>query len=515
MIEPDIVDPATGARVRIVDGDGTTDPLGSPGSGPKLIIRPATLPVPSRRAVAQRLAQAATVTARHLAPLAGRAARRRPIDDAAVAGALRRIFDDLGGSFAKFGQLIGSSPSLFGEEVAAAFRSTLDAVPAVPVAEIEATITDELGLALDDLFAEFDPVPVAAASLAVVHRAVLPDGRPVAVKVLRPGIEHDMAVDLAVIGPLFGFLGRQVAIGIAGELPSLVSGLAEQLAEEVDLRNEARSIRWFEHLRLTMALDRVRVPLPIEGYVTKRVLVMEFLEGFAVDDTDAIEALGIDPAPLVQDCVKAWFATAICTGAFHGDIHAGNLLVTTSGELAVIDWGIVGRMDATTQQFFRRVIEGALGDETAWADVWLFAKDIYGPTLQERLGVDDVVMAQMVRMQIEPLFIRPFGEVNLSELLLTPDIGVDDGTAQAVTGGERPTVTTFELWRSERRRRREILDSGVNETAFDRGMFLLSKQLVYFDRYGKMFFPDVPVLWDTAAYERLLAEPVVPASSRA
>jgi predicted unusual protein kinase regulating ubiquinone biosynthesis (AarF/ABC1/UbiB family) len=511
MIEPDIRDPATGARVRIVDDDGGGQ-LPAVGSGPKLLIRPAVLPTPSRAAVARRLSQAAAVTTRHLAPLVVRAARRTSVDDTAIALALRGIFDDMGGSFAKFGQLIGSSPSLFGDEVAAAFRSTLDAVPSVPFDQVEATVTDELGLALDDLFAEFDPEPLAAASLAVVHRAVLPDGRQVAVKILRPGIEHAMAVDLAVIGPLFGFLGRQVAIGIAGELPALVSGLAEQLAEEVDLRNEARSVRWFEHLRLTMGLDKVRVPLPIEGYVTKRVLVMDFFDGVAVDDTDAIEAMGIDPAPLVQDCVKAWFATAICTGAFHGDIHAGNLMVTTSGELGVIDWGIVGRMDAGTQQFFRRVIEGALGDEGAWADVWQHAKTIYGPTLQERLGVDDDVMAQMVRMQIEPLFIRPFGEVNLAELLLTPDIGVDDSTASAATGDERPAMSTFEMWRSERRRRREILDSGVTETSFDRGMFLLSKQLVYFDRYGKMFFPDVPVLWDTTAFERLLAEPIVPAS---
>ncbi len=510
MSEPDIRDPATGARVRIVD-----DATPSVAAGPKLIIRPATLPVPSRMSVARRLAQASSVTTRHLAPLVGRAVRRHPIDDAAVALALRHIFDDLGGSFTKFGQLIGSSPSLFGEATAAAFRSTLDAVPAIPFDEVEATVTDELGLAIADLFVEFDPVPVAAASLAVVHRAVLPDGRPVAVKVLRPGIEHAMAVDLAVIEPLFGFLGRQVAIGIAGELPSLVSGLAEQLAEEVDLRNEARSIRWFEHLRITMGLDRVRVPLPIEGYVTKRVLVMEYFDGFAVDDTEAIETLGIDPGPLVQDCVKAWFATALCTGAFHGDIHAGNLLILTSGELGVLDWGIVGRMDSSTQQFFRRVVEGALGDESAWVDVWHHAKSIYGPTLQDRLGADDAMMAQMVRMQIEPLFIRPFGEVDLAALLLPPDMGRDDHSASEDAGGDRPSTSTFDVWRAERRRRREILESGVTETAFDRGLFLLSKQLVYFDRYGKMFFPDVPVLWDTTAYERLLAEPIVPASTRA
>src|SRR5689334_24988530 len=122
MSEPDIRDPATGARVHVVaEADRP-----APGSGPKLVIRPATLPQPSRAAVARRLAQAARVTTRHLAPVATRAARRRPVDHTAIALALRAVFDDLGGSFAKFGQLIGSSPSLFGEEVAAAFRSTLD-----------------------------------------------------------------------------------------------------------------------------------------------------------------------------------------------------------------------------------------------------------------------------------------------------------------------------------------------------------------------------------------------------
>jgi len=488
---------------------GAATPAGLAG-GPRLIIRAVPLPRPTRRQVARRLVQASRVAVAHLSPVGPRIARRQPVDDAYLARQLRKVFDDLGGSFAKFGQLIGSSPSLFGERVAAEFRSTLDDVTAVPFADVRRTIEDELGLPLSHLFDHLDPEPLAAASLAVVHRGRLHDGRDVAVKVLRPGIEEAMAVDLAVMGPLFDWIGREVAIGIAGELPSLVSGLAEQLSEEVDLRNEARSMLWFEHLRQALELDRLEVPLPVEGMSAKRVLVMDFLDGVAVDDVAQIAELGIDPAPLVQDTVKAWFATAICTGAFHGDVHAGNLLVTRNGNLGVLDWGIVGRLDDHTQRFFRRVVEGALGDESAWPDVWSHAKAVYGPALQEQSGMTDEQMTVLVRMQIEPLFTRPFGEIRLQDLLMNPETGGDP-----ITGGVHDTppdqMSTYQLWKAERRRRREQLASGVRETSFDRGMFLLGKQLVYFDRYGKLFLPDVPLMWDRAAFERLVREPMVPA----
>lgn len=479
-------------------------------AGPRLIIRSVPLPVPARRDVGRRLRQATRVSVRRLAPILTRIARRQTVNDEIVARALRQVFDDLGGTFAKFGQLIGSSPTLFGEAVAAEFRSTLDAVVPVPFNEIKLTVEDELGLPLRHLFAEFDEVPLAAASLAQVHRAVLPDGRTVAVKVLRPRIEQAMAVDIAVATPLFGFLGREVAIGVFGELPSLVSGLAEQLSEEVDLRNEARSMAWFSHLVDTLDLDRLEIPLPIEGYVTKRVLAMTFIDGVSVDRIEDIAEMGIDPAPLVQNTVKAWFASALCTGAFHGDVHAGNLLVTRAGNLGVLDWGIVGRFDDTMQTFFRRIVEGALGDETAWAEIWKLAESIYGPSMQEMLGATDEQMVTLIRMQIEPIFKLPFGEINLTDMLLTADSMGSSLHEEAGTTAAKPK-NAFDLWRSERARRKDQLKSGVRDTSFDRGMFLLGKQLVYFDRYGKLFFPDTPLMWDEDAFRRLLAEPLVPA----
>ena len=122
----------------------------------------------------------------------------------------------------------------------------------------------------------------------------------------------------------------------------------------------------------------------------------------------------------------------------------------------------------------------------------------------------DEQMTVLVRMQIEPLFTRPFGEIRLQDLLMNPETGGDP-----ITGGVHDAppdqMSTYQLWKAERRRRREQLASGVRETSFDRGMFLLGKQLVYFDRYGKLFLPDVPLMWDRAAFERLVREPMVPA----
>ncbi len=499
-----------------------TDALGVH-PGEPLFIRAVRLPEPRRGDVRRRLARAVRSTATHLLPLAARAARSQPISDRDTAHALRKVFEDMGGTFTKFGQLLASAPSLFGDDVAGEFRGLLDSVPPEPWAQVRDTIEDELGWPVDTLFAELDPVPLAAASLAQVHRAVLPDGRVVAVKVLRPGIEERMAVDLAVMTPLFDLLGREVAVGIFGELPSLVAGLAEQLSEEVDLRNEARTMVFFEHIRAVLGLDNMVVPAPVEGYQGKRVLVMTFIEGVAIDDLSRLGDLGIDPAPLVQDTVKAWFASALCTGAFHGDVHAGNLLVTPDERLAVLDWGIVGRLDPDTQRFFRRTVEGAMGDDSAWPDVYEHMTSIYGTALRDQLGLTDEQAVALIRMQIEPIFSRPFGEIRLTDLLATTDSlaqkareaapSTGDEVAALTAAARRGAREAVALWRSERRRRRDLIASGAHETSFDRAMFLLGKQLVYFDRYGKLFLPDVPILWEREAFERLLAEPVVPAES--
>jgi len=464
-----------------------------------LVIEATPLPIPTRGEVARRLAKATSAASRHLV-----AARRAgKLDELSVAHAIRLTFDDLGGTFTKFGQLIASSSSLFGEEVSHEFRSCLDAGAAVPFDEVRRTIEADLRRPLRELFASFEPEPIAAASLAVVHRAVLHDGRPVAVKVLRPGVARRIAVDLAVLRPLCRFIARQVAVGIAGTLSGLVHGLEVQIAEEVDFRNEARSLRWFGTILRQIEVDRLVVPAVFDEYCGASVITMELLDGVPVDDAAAIATLGVDPTPLLHECIRVWFATTLCAGAFHGDVHAGNVLVRADGTLALLDWGIVGRLDEATARFFRRMIEAVLGDVSAWPEVAAHIKATYGAGMLDALGIDDEQFAKFVQTQIEPIFTMPFGQVDLRTMLL------GDGVVDGKRPGERTKTESVRNWWAERKRQQALMNLEGYGGGFDQAQFLLSKQLVYFERYGKQFLPDSPLMNDPAVFRALLDAPLI------
>ena len=464
-----------------------------------LVIEPMTLPEPSKRDVGIRIAQAVTRATSYLV-----AARRTgKLDEMAVAGIIRRTFEDLGGTFTKFGQLIASSPSLFGDGVAHEFRGCLDAGPPVRFAKVRAVVEGDLGCPLESVYATFDEAPIAAASLAVVHRATLLDGTPVAVKVLRPDVAHRIATDLAVMRPLCTFLARQVAVGIAGTLAGLVQGLETQVREELDLANEVRSLQWFRDALELMDVQRLVVPAVYTEHSGPRMITMELLEGVAVDDAEAIAALGVDPTPLLHECIRIWFATTLCAGAFHGDVHAGNVLVQPNGTLALLDWGIVGRLDDTTGLFFRRMIEGVLGDDDAWDDVAAHVRKTYGDGMFDALGIPEDQFTAFVRSQVEPLFRVPFRELDLRTML------IGDGATDGKRAGERTRVESVQNWWAERKRQQALMDSAGYGGGFDQATFLLSKQLVYFERYGKLFLPDSSLLDDADAFRALLDAPAL------
>ena len=460
-----------------------------------LLLTPMRLPSPNAAQLTRRIAMALGSLSRHMAT----ARRKGPLDRLTVAKAVRRTFDDLGGTFTKFGQLVASSPGIFGEDVADEFRGCLDNGPPVPYRVLRRAIEKDLGRPLDEIFAHIEREPLAAASLAVVHRATLLNGQEVAVKVLRPGIKRQLATDLATLRPLADFVGRQVAVGVAGTLPALVRGLGAQLAEEVDLENEAQCIRWFRALIDGIGAEMIKVPEPIDELCGRRTLVMELIEGVPVDDDEAIAAMGVDPRPALKECLRAWFAGLLCLGAFHGDIHAGNLLVCPDGKMAVLDWGIVGRVDEDTAVFLRRLLEGNLGDESAWPDVAAYIERQYGEGLSKQLGLDDDGWTAFVRGYLEPMFQRPIGEVDLRAMLLG---GLDGGPKSDRERNSKWDQLSY--WRDERRRMRTVMSAAGFDGGFDRATFLLGKQLVYFERYGKKYLPEVPLIDDPEAYRNLL-----------
>jgi predicted unusual protein kinase regulating ubiquinone biosynthesis (AarF/ABC1/UbiB family) len=421
---------------------------------------------------------------------------RRVATAAGAADGLRR----LGGIYTKVGQFVAASPSVAGEDVAAEFRDCLDQAGVVPFRGVARAVEAELGRPVDQLFTTFDPVPTASGSLAVCHRATTADGAELMVKVLRPGIEQAVAADLRGLRVTLRIAAR-LGVQAAGSLLHFVNGLSRQLAEELDLRNEARAMAHFGAVFERAGLDLLEVPVVVDELSGRRVLTMSHLDGSAVDRLEDLTELGVDPRPLVEQLIRSWYHGLIGDGVFHGDIHAGNLLVLPAGRLAVLDWGIVAQLDPGTHTMYRRIIEGCLGDESAWVAV---AEHVLA--LMPGASGDPAELAPGLRSQIEHTLLRPLGEGSLLAMSEpSAELGADPLWGAMAGGPAEDERSRWARWRDKRRAARTAIDDGAFESTFNHSNLLTLKTVVYLEHYGRTYLPEVALLSDEDFLRDLLA----------
>jgi predicted unusual protein kinase regulating ubiquinone biosynthesis (AarF/ABC1/UbiB family) len=274
--------------------------------------------------------------------------------------------EKMGPVFIKIGQLLSTRPDLLPVPFTEALARLQDKVAPFPFEEVEKIVSSELGMRLSRAFSAFDPVPVSAASLGQVHRAAMRDGRPVAVKVQRPGIREKMADDLDCLQEVAEFLDHHTHMGKQYEFEKMLAEFRKTLLHELDYRLESQNLRT---LGANLAeFKRIIVPQPIEDFTTSRVLTMEYIGGHKITTLSQLAKMEMDGIDLAAQLFKAYMKQILVDGFYHADPHPGNILLTDDSSIALIDLGMVGRLSPKLREglllILLAVSEGR-GEDTA------------------------------------------------------------------------------------------------------------------------------------------------------
>jgi ubiquinone biosynthesis protein len=305
----------------------------------------------------------------------------------------REAAEELGPTYIKLAQIISAGEGVFPPELVTECKKCRDQVPPVPYPEVVRVVEDDLGQPLHRVFRSFEPVPIAAASVAQVHAAVLTTGEEVVVKVQRPDIDTVVRRDLRVLSWLAPFLVGRIPVSALANPPALVELFAETIVEELDFRLEAANMLDVAEVFVKLGREGFVVPRPHPRHVTRRVLVMERLHGFNIDDVGGMKAAGVDTHAVIHTAMLGFLEGAFLHGVFHGDLHGGNLLVLPDGRVGLVDFGITGRLSEAERLAFLRMMMAATmndlkGQVAALRDLGALPPDTDVAAVISDLGLD-------------------------------------------------------------------------------------------------------------------------------
>src|SRR3954471_16979490 len=274
--------------------------------------------------------------------------------------------EKLGPTFIKLAQLLSTRADLLPQPYIEALTRLQDKVGPFSFTEVEEIVCNELGVRISKAFSHFESQPVAAASLGQVHRASLRDGRDVVVKVQRPGIREEMTKDLDVLGEIAAFMDAHTEAGRKYEFTLLLEEFRKTILKELDYRLEARNLVTFsDNLR---DCERIVVPQPLEDYTTSRVLTMDYIRGRKITALSPLAKIDLDGYVLAEHLFRAYMQQILIDGFFHADPHPGNVFLTDAARIAIIDLGMVARVNPRFQDTLMQLllaISNGHGDEAA------------------------------------------------------------------------------------------------------------------------------------------------------
>ena len=412
-----------------------------------------------------------TFTACILRALAGKLTRRRSGSWAEVAsGGAIDAFEALGPTFVKLGQLMASSPGLFPAPLSDAALRCLDEVPPFDGETAREMIRQDLGRPPAQIFRHFEESPLSAASIGQVHACVLPDGREAVIKLQRPNIRERMTTDLRIMHRLGSTLQKHTQLGKSVNLVGVVQDLHANTFKELNPALEAfRQDRFRHDISAFGDNGFITAPEVYWDYCGPHMICMERMSGVPMDDFESIAALGVDGFLLLRRGVKVWFEAAVVHGCFHGDVHAGNLWVLDDGRGSYLDFGIMGELSDDWKELLKGLFLTSMIDGDFTRVVRSFRRV---GAIPDEAGDDDEVAARL-EMAFGPLLDLGVAEVSLAEMF--------KGVVQLLEG---------------------------LGAASPQELVLVTKQLLYFERYARELAPGWALARDLYLVKNIFPEEV-------
>ena len=323
---------------------------------------------------------------------------------------VRLAVEELGVASIKIGQILSTRGDVLPPAYQVEFAKLQDGARPEPEAAIRSVLVAELGRPVDTIFTEFDPDPLAAASIGQAHAAVLADGTEVVVKVRRPGVVDQVGLDLEILDRTVRVISRWSRTARRYDLAGLTNEFAATLRSELDYEREADNA---EEFAANFADDAtLHIPRVYRDLTTSRVLTLERLRGLKVDDLDALDAAGIDRVVLAQHATTAMLKMVFEHGLFHADPHPGNFFIEPDGRIGLIDFGMVGTVDSTTRSALSAVLVALVSQDTGpLVDAFL---ELGATTTPPDRGLLTRDFGQLIADDLS----RPLSQIVLGPLLL-------------------------------------------------------------------------------------------------